>query len=168
MLNELKHNVLIWSTVALLAAGVLWSGLNFRRSAAYRTRLERKMQDIEILRGYQAGLQRDRAALEEFASLPGREAAALDALLREAAPGAGAEVRQPETRSLLEGWIARRADVTFSEVALADAAGFMRAAEAQRPPWRVQECAIAASQQGAGIGRVTLVLQSLTRESVNR
>jgi hypothetical protein len=75
-------------------------------------------------------------------------------------PGVTPSIRQRETLPALGGWQVRRTEVKC-EAPLATLGQFLLAAEHARPPWRLVEFDITATEKAA---RATLVLEALEKK----
>ena len=76
-------------------------------------------------------------------------------------PGTPPACREREAVPLAGGWTLRRVEVLFEDIDLVRLPDFLHAAETQRPPWRLAECALSALPQSEGRGRATLVLEAI-------
>ena len=96
-----------------------------------------------------------------FEGLSNASPVSLASLGRATVTNATPEIRERESHNLTAGWTLWQMEVVFSEVNLSQVPGFLQAAEMQRPPWRLVECALASSRQADGLGRVVLILEAV-------
>lgn len=152
-----------YSIALILAAGLFWTALNLLRADELRQRMAAKLETIKQLREFKAKQDSIEASFKALAALPANAAPSLAVLASSTVTGLVAEVRELDSRSLGQGWTARRAEVSFPEVNLNLLAGFLGAAESQRPPWRLAECVITSSQKADGFGSAKLTMETVTR-----
>jgi hypothetical protein len=146
-----------WSLVTACATALVGLALtvhSVRATPGALRQVKRKQADTEALRQLRAGVDRQQAAVR----LCEEAGAARD--LGAPAAARGGQVRPRNDRALIEGWSVKSVEVSFADVALADAAAFMAEAENGAPPWRVVECRIAASGP-PGRGRVGMVMETI-------
>lgn len=145
----------------LLAAGaILYSAQTLRATPARIAQITRRQNEWQQLRQASAKIAADRAALMEMT----RSGAAtpLAELLRAQRPGWSAEVREKERERITENWSLQRAQVTITNVNLADLGTTLDALAAERPPWRAAEISISAA--GPGTARVSLLMEGLVQK----
>jgi hypothetical protein len=152
-------------SVLVFLAGLFWTVHTLAATPGRLLQIYRKAGLITELRARQAGLTTAENAVAAFEQIAGKRPANLRELAKATLPGIAADIRPRETRSAVTGWSVRSADVLFGDIPLARLAAFLRAAEAQRPPWRLVECQIAAADRGTG--RVSLVLEALEKAGSN-
>ncbi|NQU41485.1 MAG: hypothetical protein HQ523_16170 [Lentisphaerae bacterium] len=137
----------------------------------YRAAMTHRTKDLEALalvRAELAAFEAAHACFAESDQIPPALPALATALLPGTAP--------PELRDLSEpgpdGWVLRRHELAFDQVAIAGAMTFVVAAEQplgdasgkQRPGWRLAKCLIRATPEQPGSGRVVVTLEGLVRE----
>jgi len=158
-------NLVAWILLAAAAAGALaFSARTLVATPGLMRQLQRRASDLERLRTLAADTASDRALLQALADTGGSPPS-LGELVNAALPSAAAEFQVRETRALIEGWSLRRVDVILGDVSLADVGSLLARAEEARPPWRVAEFQVTASDGPGGRGRVTLVMEGLERTS---
>ena len=154
----------VWlAACAVLCLGTGWTLYHVRSTPAQVAKIERKIRDLEALRVMQQQVGSHDQAVSAFDALSSKHAPSLASLLQQAAPGLVADVRERESGNVVSGWTLRRADVMFNDVPLDGVGRFLQSAEKQRPPWRLSECHVTASETMDGAGRVTLVLEALEK-----
>jgi hypothetical protein len=123
-------------------------------------RLERKAGDLATLQKIAAEWRAALRATLPFEGLSSKQPVPLTELAAQQLPGVTPSIRQRETLPALGGWQVRRAEVKC-EAPLAALGQFLLAAEQARPPWRLVEFDIAATEKAA---RATLVLEALEKK----
>ncbi len=156
--------------LALMGAAVL-TVYTFKQADAYSATMNRRTTDLEGLADVRADLavyEGAHAAFESCQTPPPPLTVLISGLL----PAGQA----PELRDLSEpgpsGWHRKRHELSFDQVAIADAVKLGRAAEQpvrdsagnERPGWRLAKCAIRPAPGRPGVGRVVLVMEALVRE----
>ncbi len=148
---------------AALFAGLaltLWAGV---KTPAWLGQMARRQADHSKLLDLQAQAQTSRSALELFETLPSKKAPPLKELVSQAGITSAPDIRPREDSPAAEGWTVRSSELSFEQVRLADLARLIKLAAQARPPWRLRECVITASEQAPGDGRVTLALETLEK-----
>lgn len=137
---------------------------------AARQQIRKKIADLAELRDLGGGAARQQAAMAVFDALPLKRPRPISEILSEALPGAQATYHQRDARPADGGWSVRSVEVLFDQVGLADLGRFITQAEAmpeaqgdRRPPWRLAEINITASERTPGTGRVSLILEALEK-----
>lgn len=131
-----------------------------RRVAAIR----RREADAVEARRLRDELARREAIRRLWLELPDARLPAPETLLRTAARGLAApEVIERDAEPLADGWRRRRVEIVFPEAPLDMIGRFLAAAAAARPPWRLAEIRVLASDSGRGYGRATATLDGLER-----
>jgi hypothetical protein len=157
--------LLHWAPVtAVLLIGGWYTMHNIRQSAQVTRRLKQRQQDIQALQHMAHILRQDQQCMAQYETLSKQQLVPLREILMAAAPGTPADIHARSPEPLAQGWIAQRADVIFDDVPLQAVARFIQEAERGRPPWRMRECYITASEQQRGNGRVTLVMEGLEKQ----
>ncbi|MBN1268706.1 MAG: hypothetical protein JXB04_03895 [Kiritimatiellae bacterium] len=152
----------LWIAAGIvLLAGLALTVQSVRGTPAAIHRIERKLADLQELTNLRLAASGAEEALRALDARSARELPALGDILRDTLPGVTAEIRQAEAAPARAGWVVRRADVVFSNVALEGIGQFLYNAETHEPPWRLVECHIAASSQAGTGGRLTLVMEGL-------
>ncbi len=142
-------------------AGLLFSLSAARRLAGWRTVMERKRQPLAALAALHQEHSRHLAAQDAFEALERHEPVSLSNVAGASLPGTPPACREREAVPLAGGWTLRRVEVLFEDIDLVRLPDFLHAAETQRPPWRLAECALSALPQSEGRGRATLVLEAI-------
>jgi len=164
-MNALRTTILVWVLGGLaLATGLTIAWRTWQGLPEQAQRMHRKLNDLNELRMISETAGRDREVRMLFDPLAGQPASDLGAILGRTLPGrAPVDVR--ETREpAVDGWAALRREFSLPEAPLAEVAAFMRAAEAERPPWRVIKCAIRSSAQARGNGQATVQFETLVKQ----
>jgi hypothetical protein len=151
--------------LALLAcaAGLFWSVQSIRGAPTQLRRLGQKARDIAELLKVQAARERDQALLARFNQLEPARPASLADLCQSAAGGAAVDQRIRETRVVAGGWMLRRVDLTFPQLAFDRLDALLAQAESGRPPWRLAECQVNAIDRAPGYARINLLLEALEK-----
>lgn len=160
----MKPNVLLMlqaGALAVFLAGMLSSIAAIRANTIVSQQIRDKIETLAQLTAIKQTRDRHQAALRAFEGLSNAVPVPLANLCRSAVTNATPEIRDRESRNLAAGWTLRQVEVVFSELNLSQAPDLLLATEAQRPPWRLTECAIASSRQADGLGRVVLVLEAV-------
>jgi len=155
----------IWTSVLLLGAAALalaFTAYTLGQAPGLRQQIARRQADLVRLQTLAGEQAVDRAALDALAAA-GAGAPALPDLIKSVLPGTKVDLHERETQRLIEGWSVRLMDVMLDDVNLAEAGQLLLRLEAARPPWRVAELQITASEGSAGRGRVTLLTEGLQR-----
>jgi hypothetical protein len=147
--------------LAVFLAGVLASIATIRQNLDLRGKIRNKIETLTQLAAIQQTCDRHQAALRVFEGLSNAQPVSLASIGRAIVTNATPEVRERESRNLAAGWTLWQMEVVFNEVNLSQIPGFLQAAEMQRPPWRLVECALASSRQADGVGRVVLILEAV-------
>lgn len=133
----------------------------WKESKRQLRRLNRMNGTILQLQQLAETAQAEQACLQAFNALPEKKLTPLRELLLSAVPGIAAGIRERPSEQAADGWVWCRTDITFENIPLKAMARFIMAAEQEKPPWRVAECHIIASDTKAGTGRVSLVMEGL-------
>ena len=152
-----------YGIVLILAAGLFWTVINILGADDLRQRMRGKLETVKQLRELKEKQDLIEASFNTLAALPSNTAPSLSTLASSTVTGTVAEIRYLDARALGQGWNARRAEINFPEVNLILIADFLRAAETQRPPWRLAECVITSSQKADGIGSAGLTMEMVVR-----
>ncbi len=149
--------------VALLAAGILWTAINFLRADQFFQLLRSKQDAVIKLRELN---QRNDLLESSFAALAAVSNAVppLSAIASAAVTGTVAEIRELDSRPMGRGLTAKRTEIKFTEVGLNSIADFLRVAETRNPPWRLAECVIISSSKADGIGSAILIMETVARQ----
>mgnify|MGYP003586335270 CR=1 FL=1 len=153
------------ASYAVLGLGLLLTLRALQAFPSARDRLAQKLDDVRTLEQLREEKARIEAARLFLGQLPNTTPEPLRELLARVLPSVQAGTHQRETLPLTGGWVLRRADVTLDAMPLRDLnilLGALRA-PAARPPWRLVECRIAAVDQQAGSGRITLGLVAVEK-----
>lgn len=157
---------------AACALGVILTLQSAGTLAASRQQLQRKMGDLAELRELGGEDARRQAALAVFETLPSKRPRPIGEILSATLPGAQPTSRQREARPADGGWSVRSVELLFDQVGLADLGRFLAQAESmpespgdRRPPWRVAEINVTASDGPPGAGRVSLTVEALEKAS---
>jgi len=154
-----KQSILRICAAAAFAIGLVWTALNVSRAAGHQSRMRTK---IKVIAGLQEMKKKNDLLEASFALLQTTSnSAPSPAGLAAAAGGATPEIREIETLAMGRGWNVKRTEVTFREINLDILADFLRAAETQRPPLRLEKCVITSSQKTDGYGTVVLTMETL-------
>jgi len=157
------ESILRFSILSILLAGIIWTAANALRADAISKRMQSKLaviQQLQEMKQQQDLIETSFAALASVSNT----APSLSVLASAAVTGSVAEIRELDSRALGHGWNAKRTEVVFKEVNLNSVADFLRSAETQRPPWRLAECAIAASGKADGWGTAALTMETVARQ----
>lgn len=152
-----------WMPAALL---LLILGLLLVVYAAWQTpdalaRIERRQQDLAVVQAL-ADEQADLTA--QLDQLGWAEAPpALEQILEQALPGIPAEPRRREPADTGAGWTVLTVDVVIDDLPLTGLGALLQQTETARPPWRLAEALLTASESTPGRGRAALVLESVER-----
>jgi len=163
-MNTTNIQKLTWA----LVIGMIIISLNvclytWKQSKRLMRRLDRMNTTVLELQDLARTAQADQACLQAFEALPKKKLTPLSELLLSAVPGIAADLHEQPSEQAVEGWLQHRTELTFENIPLKAMARFIMAAEQERPPWRVAECQIIASDTKAGNGRVNLVMEGLDK-----
>lgn len=160
---KLKPELILRLSAALaVILGLGWTAGNLWQAGRYQTKKKAKHAALVQLQEMKRQNDALAAALVALAAVT-NSAPDLAALAARTVPGAAPAIREIETRALERGWQAKKTEVIFREVNLNLIADFLRAAETQRPPWRLAECVITSSAKSDGCGNATLTLETVAR-----
>lgn len=160
-MSRLRGEQLRVSAAALaLMLGVVLAVHALLTLSADLRRLERKANDLAALQKIAADWRANQQALQPFEALSNKQPMPLTELTAQYLPGVTPSIRQRENLPVLGGWQVRRTEVKC-EAPLAMLGQFLLAAERARPPWRLVEFDITATEKAA---RVTLVLEALEKK----
>lgn len=158
----MKINVFhcLYITAALaLAVGVSLTVISVRQAASLSQRLRSRIATVAELQAMKRTQDRYQAAVRVFEALSNAAPVSLAGLAAASVTNATPDIREIETKALDRGWILTRSEVIFNDINLDQLPAFLRAAESQRPPWRLAECTLTASTRADGFGRVVLILK---------
>lgn len=154
----------LWAATGVALALGLWlTAQSVRMTPDYARWIARKSGDVQQLYRMQSALRRDREAIAAFEALDPKPLVGLSDAIRQIMPGVSADVRQRESRSAIEGWTVRRMEVELNEAPLEQLGRLLYRIESSRPPWRLVECNLLASDRNPGHARVTLILEGLEK-----
>jgi hypothetical protein len=154
--------------IAVCATAVLMTLQSLLAAPASVRHLRKKNEDVEALRSLREDQARSEAAIDLFEKLPSRTPPPLGELVNIAMPGARYNLRLKESRPAPFGWMVRSVELSFEDLPLASLAPFLERAENRRPPWRLVECHLTASDQAPGRGRAVLVLEGIEKTGAVR
>ncbi len=160
-----RDKVIGWIAAVVLLAGVAATVQSVRATPEKTRQLERKVTDLGRLRKWQTEHLDDLAALGPFEALKSREPVSLADLAKKSFTETRPDLRFRESRPAAGGYRVNTADVLLEKVRLAEVSLFVLAAENQRPPWKLVECSMTASEQAPGYGRAVLVFEALEKKS---
>lgn len=165
-----KRLLLSWSAAVACAAGVALTAQSWLRAPDQRRQLKRKTDDLRELHALSRQEAHDLEAVAAFERLPSSHAASLNDLASAAVPAVQPTIRPRESRPAAQGWTVRSLEMSFPEIWLTDFAKIAEKAaeESGRPPWRLSELAVTASQGQPGAGRVTAVFEALEKKDSSR
>lgn len=152
-------------SAVLLLAGVILTVLTIRQMPGYTQQLQQKIDTLQQIRALEQVRARQQAAIRMFESIPSHAPISLTALSLSCLTNATPEIRLRESRTLFNGWALKQVEIIFNDVDLNQISGFLNAAQAQRPPWRLTECHITASRPDSGFGRAVLIMEALSKSS---
>ena len=153
--------VLYGAAALALAAGIGLTVLTAREAVAQLHKLRSRVAVRDELQAVRRVADRYHAAVRAFEALPNAAPAALAGLAAAVVTNAVPDLRELESRALDRGWTFRRMEVIFNELNLDQLPAFLSSAESQRPPWRLAECALAASTRNDGCARVVLIMETV-------
>ena len=159
-------NTVPWLAVAALlavAAGTLLAIATLTGLSDDLRRIRRRAADLDQLRRLEAGWRSDQQAVQTFESLRSHQPIPLAELAAKTITGAPPAIRLREAVPAAAGWTLRRAEVKLDDVRLEELTRLLAAAEGGRPPWRLAEFALTASE-AAGFGRAMLVFEALEKK----
>lgn len=154
-------HVIYGCALLALAAGIGLTAFSVRQAPLLAQRLKSRVAIYDELQAMKRAEDRYQAAVRMFEALSNSAPASLADLAAASVSNSVPDIRELETKAPAPGWTLRRAELIFNEMSLDQLPAFLAAAESQRPPWRLAECAIAASTQTDGHGRVVLVLETI-------
>lgn len=146
--------------LAIFLAGVLASIATIRQNLELRGKIRNKIETLAQLVTIKQTRDRHQAALRVYEGLSNAIPVSLASMGRAIVTNATPEIRERASRNLAAGWTLWQMEVVFNEINLNQIPNFLQAAEMQRPPWRLVECALASSRQADGLGRVVLILEA--------
>ena len=160
-MNRLTGEQLRLGAAALmLTLGIVLTLHALTTLSADLRRLERKAGDLATLQKIAADWRANQQALRPFEALSTKQPVPLTELAGQHLPGVTPSIHQRETLPALGGWQVRRTEMKC-EAPLVMLGQFLLAAENARPPWRLGEFDITATEKAA---RATLVLEALERK----
>ncbi len=151
------------AALAALAVGLLFSAHSLATLSADLYRIQRRAADVATLRRLEAGWRSEQQAVQQFEQLRTRQPASLAELVAKYVPSGTHALRLRESVPAAAGWTLRRAEVKLETIRLAELTALLASAERGRPPWRLAEFDLAATD-AAGIGRATLVFEALEKK----
>lgn len=155
-----REQMFRFSTGLVLAIGLAWTAVNIARFGDAERILRNKIDATRELRGIKQKQDLLESAFISIAAVS-NAALPLSILASSAVTGQVAEIRELDSLVLDRGLAAKRTEVKFSEVSLNSIGGFLRAAETQRPPWRMAECVISASPGANGVGSAAIIMETI-------
>jgi hypothetical protein len=159
-----RANTILSAAAAVVAVtGILLTIGSIRATPAARAQMARRAGDLAQLQALSVDARRAEEALRARAAMGRERALPVEDLLMSAFPGLEAQVQPREKQPLGDGWFARTVEVVLEEAPLAGIGKLAEEGGALRPPWRVAELSIVASDR-PGIGRVTLVLEAIEKD----
>ncbi len=155
---------LLWvMAVTTLVLGVGLTINSIRITPEYSRWISRKMDDLAQLENMYRSLETYRRAAAAFCELEDRKPVELSDTIRRIMPGVSSDIRQRETRPAAKDWTVMRMEVELDEAPLEGLGEFLYYVESSRPPWRLVECNLVASDRGPGYARATLILEGLEK-----
>lgn len=151
------------SAFVLFTTGLVSTVVTVKRMPLHARRLDRAIKTFMALRDLEQVKARRDSAVRAFELLESGAPESLSALATAHFSGVTPEIREREPIDLSNGWSLRRMEITCGDLNLERIPAFIKAAEAGRPPWILAECNITAFRQDGGYGRVTLIMEALSR-----
>ena len=157
------HVLWIAGAAAMLAGLVLatQSLRSLHEAAVRRSGKFRQLADLKRIEERLAPYLQARDAFNRLAA--DAKPTPLADLLRAAIPTVKGDDIHDFGGESLPGWTVRRKEVTLADVPFEKVLSFMQAAEAQRPPWRVNRCVLRSSSETPGTGQAILVFEALEK-----
>jgi len=154
----------LWTLAGLaMLVGAILTVTTLRQAGQARIRLAALGRDLEGLQRLDARLGSYLAAQTAFEQLATPKAAGLADVLERTLPGCKLDQSKEVSSQPTPGWVLRRQEISLSDVPFAKVMEFVRAAEAQRPPWRLAKFTIRASAREPGTGQAVLQMEALER-----
>ncbi len=147
--------------LAVFAAGLLATASAMRYQHRLRDRLERRGDTLRALESIRQVRDRHREAQRAFEALPQTIPADPAVLAAGTLTNTVPEFRPLESQPLAGGWARYRTEAVFGDVALTDLVRFLAAVETGRPPWRMVEGDLSASDRADGHVRAVVVLEAV-------
>lgn len=161
-----SRHLLAWAIPAtlLLLIGLGWTLLNVTHYAQWVSRHEAREATLDRLRALEQAAQKDKAALHAFEALTQTQPPALQPYIQSLLPSVRVEVRRRDTVPATGDWRAQRMEAQLDGVLGDDLGRLLVRLEKARPPWRLVECTLQASDQTADAINATLILEGLERK----
>lgn len=157
-----RQNIMGGAALAACTLGVLMTVQSARAMPEAAAQLKRKSADYAKLLAMAVQQEKLVAAQGVFEGLDRKRPVPMADLVQSVLPGVRAEVRPRDAIALAGGWSLRGADVTLEDVDFAAVSRLLGAAAETRPPWRVAEIAVSASER-PGAGRVSLMMEVIEK-----
>lgn len=156
--------VLMIAGVVAGLIGVVLTVQSVRATPAALAQLQRRADDYARIQALGADAERARAVLRARAELGRDRAVPVDDLVMSAFPGLSPQVQPRDVRPVADGWLVRSVEVVLDDAPLSGVGKLSVEGAALRPPWRIAEVSITASDR-PGHGRVSLLLEAIERGS---
>jgi len=143
----------------LFGTGLIWSVTTFIQWPADQARLQRKWNDKETLAELEASQDSLRAAQAAFLLLEASDSVSFNAWMRETLPHVRADVRPRDRTELTPEWRVERIELVLDEVLLEDIGDIMVRAGSLRPPWRLSEAQLRASDRIEGAAKASMIYE---------
>ena len=163
-MSALRQNTWIeWTALVVLAIGVFAAVQAFGATTAMARRADRLMKDAAALRALEQQHKPALDALSRAADLGGQQPAPLPDLVAQILPDAKPEVREKDPLNVEGSLSLRSVELGFGNMPLPALSRLLNDAATQQPPWQMAECSITPSEREPGMGRVTLVFDTLQK-----
>ena len=159
-----KQQILISITAVMVVIGLVFSWITFRQTPDLIRKIKRRQADIVTLQKLHQQWMYRYKTIDMYQALPTHAPKPLTELVNKSFANVSAEIRARPTQAILDGWNDEITDIAFQEISLIELDVFLKICMNQRPPWLLKECTIRASDQHPGNGKVTLVMEALTKK----
>jgi hypothetical protein len=145
------------------AAGIILTAYAGWQTPQWREQISKRVADLGKMKALEQSLAGDESAVQRYESLGMKHPIPLAEVLSKAGIAETPDIRSRESKPTLAGWSLRTMDVRVEEAPLSKIGRIIEQAESRRPPWRLTECSVSASDKIAGHGRITLVFEALEK-----
>ncbi len=147
----------------VFALGLAMSAQSFLKMRNDAGLLASRGSELQQLYTLQSQHQRDLEAVGLFEKLAVKKPESIHEIVRSVIPDAQASIRLKGSHPTVPGWSVQNVEISMDGIRLADFARLIQRAGSQRPPWRLTEITITATEKGAGYGRITAVFEALEK-----
>jgi hypothetical protein len=147
--------------------GVLWTLVTLVQWPSKQAQWERKSTDLQTLADMEDRLKPLQSAQAAFHALDASSSSTFSGWMRDTFPHIRAEVRPRDRLELTEAWQLERVEVVVDDIDVEELGALMALAEMQRPPWRLVEAHLRASDRMERAVKANMIVERIFPAGTN-